>query len=284
MGNDDFWNTHVPLRLPSVLPTWRPLPGTRKPLRLVKPDLNNYDECFREFRFWEIAPTDEEVLVDRPNLNQEPACEINELKLVGAETRKRKLACWLVWFSCQPSDRKARLAQKGSDLGSAYLCEDDELGALISDSPPSLPVKSGTMFLGAPPEKLRAAIMHWQQEELRWLAWYAQQGDFESERCEAVAWNLAIPLFEHYGRTYPQREEIKRTFQQRVVESEADKSMMIKLVKESGLQPSSLLSQILSRDAKNVANKKAQCPAITKAEFNKMSAGWINTMDLGPRH
>ena len=283
MTGDGFWNAGVPLRVPSVLPKWRPLPGKRKPPRLVEPDLNSYDECFRKFRFWEIAPAEEEVLVDRPNLNQEPACEIKELKLVGAETRIRKLACWLVWFSCQPSDRKAHLVRKGRELGGAYLREIDELDALSSDTEPRLPVRSGTMLLGASPEALDAATKHWQQMELRWLAWYAQEGNFQTERCEAIAWNLAIPLFEKYGRAYPQREEIKHMFQERVVESEAIKSELIKLANETGLQPRSLLSQILNPAPEATAKKKAPCPVITNAEFDRKSSEWIGAREVSPR-
>lgn len=279
MTDDDFWNTYVPLRLPPVLPTWRPLPGTRKPLRLVEPDLDSYDECFREFRFWEIEPAEEEVLVDRPNLSQEPACEIKALKLIGAEIRKRKLSCWIVWFSCQPSDRKAQLAEKGQDLGRAYFGEVDESGSLTSDTPPRLPVRSGTTLLGASAEKFDAITKHWQQLELKWLAWYAQHGNFQTERCEALAWNLAVPLFASFGQTYPQREVIKRTFSDAVVETEDAKSELRKRMEARGIRPRSLLSRITERTSPAVGTDEIKVPRslITTAEFKTKNSEWTGT-------
>ncbi|MEO9959216.1 MAG: hypothetical protein ABJ388_00360 [Alphaproteobacteria bacterium] len=281
MTDDDFWSTYVPLRLPPVLPTWRPLPGTRKPLRLVEPDLDSYDECFRGFRFWEIAPTEEEVLVDHPNLHQEPACEIKELKLVGAEARKRKLACWLVWFSSQPSDRKSHLASKGRDLGRTYLSEIDGLEALASDTAPRLPVRSGTMLLGASPEKLKEINEHWRQMELRWLAWHAQQENYNDERCEAVAWNTAISLFAAFGQTYPQREVIKHSFQDGVVETEGAKSELRKRMVARGIHPRSLLSRINERSspASSINAMKAPRSLITIEEFKVKNSEWVESLE-----
>lgn len=281
MTDDDFWSTYVPLRLPPVLPTWRPLPGTRKPLRLVEPELDSYDECFRGFRFWEIAPAEEEVLVDHPNLHHEPTCEIKELKLVGAETRKRKLACWLVWFACQPSDRKAKLTEKGRFLGRAYLSEVDGLDTLVSGAPPLLPVRSGTMLLGASAEAFDATTKHWQQMELRWLAWYAQQESFQDERYEAVAWNTATSLFAAFGQIYPQREVIKHSFQDGVVETEDAKSELRKRMIARGIRPRSLLSRITERcnHASSVDAMKAPRTLITIAEFKEKNSEWMGLAD-----
>ncbi|MEP0337127.1 MAG: hypothetical protein ABJ388_00275 [Alphaproteobacteria bacterium] len=280
MTDNDFWSSYIPGRLPSVVPTWRPLPGTRKPLRLVEPDYGAYDQCFRGFRFWEIAPAEEEGLIDHPKLDQEPACAIRELGLLGAETKKRKLGAWLVWFSCQPADRKRRLSAKGRDLGQAYLNEVGAVNLSVETPPPRLPVRSGTTLLGSSPEEFKTVLKHWQQAELKWLAWYAAQGNFRSERTEAIAWNTAVPMFAAYGHTYPQRDVIKHAFQDRVVESEKDKAELNNLIEARGMRPRSLLSMISDRNSRDRCNqeKKAPTPLITISEFKAKSSEWIGSV------
>ena len=137
------------------------------------------------------------------------------------------------------------------------------------------------MLLGAPTERIKAVCKHWQQMELRWLAWYAQQENFQDERCEAIAWNTAIPLFASYGQTYPQREKIKRSSQDGVVETEDAKSELKKRMVARGIRPRSLLSRINDRStsASSVDRMKVPRNLITSAEFKVKNSEWMGLAD-----
>ena len=92
---------------------------------------------------------------------------------------------------------------------------------------------------------------------------------------------MLAPVFASYGQTYPQREKIKHSFQDGVVETEKSKSDLRKRMAARGIRSRSLLSRINERSnpASSVDEMKAPRTLITVAEFKVKNSEWMGLVD-----
>lgn len=282
MEREKHFKDWVPMRRPAVTPFGARRIGPPMPWSLVAPDLDRYEARFHCYKFREIAPLIEPVIVDRPKLDEQPKADLDELALLSREGCKKPLALWLCWFACQPVDRKVSLAEKARAFGGAYLSATsrnlaDSLDG--ADIEPRISYQCGTMLMSISPEQRQIARDHWNAEEIDWIAWYARQGMFGSESTEAVAWNRAIDKLAAFGHTFPERSDFTRTLNYTVV---VDKETQIRMsteidaaVKEDqdrrkreGRNRGLLLIRLsVPRFSKGPTGKRIPCYPMTLSEF-----------------
>ena len=230
---------------------------------LVAPDLSRYEPEFSDITFWEIATVERTVIVEEPDLTNQPIAKEPDSR--NGENETKEMLRWVCWFCCQDGKIRQKNLSRARKFGDTLLTTFGHVGS----EEPRRSYRCGTIMFRASEEEEKTFNEAWDKEDFKWCCWYAAFGNRGNDNLAIRARNMASARLPGLGQLHQVKRKTVLSFNYTIVKTDGDKKLLNNLIAEVSKKLRSQGAKDHSMSSSDLL-RTVPAPAVTKEEFDTL--------------